>query len=275
MARSPPLVGAEHRRLELLLGHGLHGLQGEAHLLAHGAQPGPDGTGVGDPRAASSCSSSSMSTLLSITDICTSADFHRSPPKLRFCRSPTAGHAGRLPSDRRYTNDRPPYQEALPLCVVLLTERGYARPGTITPVRPAQTTPAAEGRRARHRGRRRPVSARSTVGPRPTPAPKAATSSSSHPPSGPTATTGVVQGRGDRRPDGPVSAPPRTNSPRPSSVWSPGSTSGIQSWRHWAADSRTTRRSRSTARTARARPPTRTTDRLDAERHDAVDTRAR
>ena len=44
-----PLVGPEHGRLELLLGHGLHGLQGEAHLLAHGTEAGAYGPGVYDP----------------------------------------------------------------------------------------------------------------------------------------------------------------------------------------------------------------------------------
>ena len=48
MARSPALVGAEHRRLELLLGHGLDRLQRQAHLLAHGAEAGADGTRIGD-----------------------------------------------------------------------------------------------------------------------------------------------------------------------------------------------------------------------------------
>src|SRR5580704_904333 len=60
-------------------------------------------------RAASSCSSSSnTSTLLSINDIRTSADLHRSPLSSGFCQCDAGAFS--FP-DRSKTDDRPPRQE--------------------------------------------------------------------------------------------------------------------------------------------------------------------
>ena len=73
-----PFVGAQHRRLELLIRHGLDGLQGEAHLLAHGAQARPHRSRHTRRVAVSSCSSSSGTTVWLHHD-------HQNPRCLRSC----------------------------------------------------------------------------------------------------------------------------------------------------------------------------------------------
>ena len=150
-------------------------------------------------------------------------------------------------------------QEPLPLyVVVLLTERG---------LRKGRRPDRCEGHTGSCRRRRPPSRPGGRSDPSPTVPGTRASSASSQPPSGPTATTGWAREGGAppgwARPRGTPVDPARAPTVETSD------TSGNHARRLWAAASRATRRRRSTARAARS-PSQRTTARRERMGDDPV-----
>ena len=153
--------------------------------------------------------------------------------------------------------DRPPLGSPASLVLVSLTERGYARGST----RRGHSGSGPGTGRAEPAAATAAVSARRTVGPRPTPGPIGPlVRRPTHPRDRRPAPAGAARGALPRARPGPGGGrcrPPAR--PGPSSRRTPRAS---QARRLWAAASRATRRRRSTARSPRS-PSQRTTERAD------------